>query len=228
MSRKLKLLADQLRVSIMERNRLLAMQVETVQDDEDEMRHSLRTLHQGIKSLDGNGTAYTADALQDDIGFLKKEYKELYDLYGEQDPELQGFPTQELSYTDDPEYARQILLPERLRKSVRFSDSVADQNINNGEVLQMQTQIMREQDSSLDNLSVSISRQRELSAQIGNELDEHGELLDTVSSMADRSTNKLEQAKHRLTSFSRKARENGHLFSIIILIIILFLLLSIG
>lgn len=226
MSRKLKLLAEQLRVSIMERNRLVAMQIEPVQDDEDEMRHSLRTLHHGMKSLDSNGTAYTSDALQDDIAFLKKEYRDLSALYGTDDLDFSEFPPREMPYSDDPDYSRQILLPERLRKSVRFSDTLTDTKIDNGELLQMQSQVMREQDSSLDNLSISIGRQRELSTQIGNELDEHGELLDNVGRMVDRSANRLDEAKNRLTTFSKKAKEHSHLLTIIILIFVLTLLLS--
>ena len=68
---------------------------------------------------------------------------------------------------------------------------------------------MVEQDDSLDRLSESIGRQRELSIQIGDELDSQGELLDDVDGMVDRSRSRLDGAKRRLNRFSRKAKDNG-------------------
>lgn len=232
MATRLRLLADQLKISIQERNRLLALEIEPSADDEDEIRHSLQTLIQGIQSLDGNGTEYRSDALQDEIVHLKTQYRELRALYGLEDgpPEQASWrdeqPRVPSPYRDQPEELPEELIPERMRKSVRFTDALIDSGASNGELLQMQTQRMREQDSSLDALSESIGRQRELSIQIGDELDEHGELLDNVGSMVDRSSDRLHQARSRLTTFSRKAKENSHLLTIVVLIIILVLLIA--
>lgn len=228
MSGRLRLLAQQLRISITERNRLLAMGVEPVHDDEDEMRHSLGTLRQGIEGLDDNGTAYKSDAIQDDLDFLRTEFRELQVLYGIDQSDLEDIGASiAVPYHDDADYSRRMLLPERLRKSVRFTDSLADSNLDNGDLLQLQSQVMREQDSSLDTLSVSISRQRELSIQIGNELDEQGEILEDVDTMVGRSSTRLDHARNRLTTLSRKAKEHNHLLAIVILVIILILLLGI-
>lgn len=68
---------------------------------------------------------------------------------------------------------------------------------------------MLDQDDSLDRLSESIGRQRELSIQIGDELDSQGELLEDVDGMVDRSRSRLDGARRRLDRFSRKAKDNG-------------------
>jgi hypothetical protein len=68
---------------------------------------------------------------------------------------------------------------------------------------------MLDQDDSLDRLSESIGRQRELSIQIGDELDAHGELLEDVDGMVDRSRSRLDGARRRLDRFSKKAKDNG-------------------
>lgn len=231
MATRLKLLAEQLKISILERNRLIDLRITPSQDDEEEMQHSLNTLYQGIQSLDGNGTEYRSDALQDDISLLKRGYRDLRLLYDNEEPVFDGQTvgishTGTSTLTGDQNDSAALMTPERSRKSVRFTDTLIDSGLSDGDLLQMQTQVMREQDSSLDALSQSIGRQRELSIQIGDELDEHGELLDNVTSMVDHSSQRLDQAKTRLTKFSRKARENSHLMTIVLLIIVLVLLLA--
>ncbi|CCG81242.1 putative SNARE complex subunit [Taphrina deformans PYCC 5710] len=234
MSGKLRLLSEQLKISILERNRLLALDIKPTDEDEEELSSSLQTLSSGIKALAGNGTAYRSDAFQDELSFLKQQYRELQGLYKEETPEVEGQTIGIVQsnttepYRDEPDLDREALLPmERSRKSVRFTDTLVDAGLRDRDLLQMQTQIMEEQDNSLEHLSSSIGRQRELSIQIGNELDEHGELLDDMSSRVDRSTSRLDQAKQRLTKFSRKAKGNSHLLTIFVLIIILVLLLAI-
>ena len=68
---------------------------------------------------------------------------------------------------------------------------------------------MLDQDDTLDRLSDSIGRQRELSIQIGDELDSQGELLEDLDGMVDRSRGRLDGARRRLDRFSKKAKDNG-------------------
>ena len=77
------------------------------------------------------------------------------------------------------------------------------------EILSQQQQLMLDQDDSLDRLSESIGRQRELSIQIGDELDSQGELLEDVDGIVDRSRGRLDGARRRLDRFSKKAKDNG-------------------
>lgn len=86
---------------------------------------------------------------------------------------------------------------------------------------------MEEQDSQLDELGMSIGRQRELSMQIGDELDGQVMLLDEVEEGVDRHEAQFRRARGRLDRFSRKARENWSLTVIVVLIIVLVLLIVI-
>jgi len=135
--------------------------------------------------------------------------------------------------------------PGSLRKSVRFSENLVDtQELDNTQVLQLHRRIMDEQDDSLDRLSESISRQRELSIQIGDELDSHVQLLDEVDDLVDRHQTRLDGAGQRLRSIAKQAKEHGKnlpkatptihanyskgsLVVIIVLIVVLILLIAI-
>lgn len=100
--------------------------------------------------------------------------------------------------------------PGSLRKSVRFSENLVDtQELDNTQVLQLHRRIIDEQDDSLDRLSESISRQRELSIQIGDELDSHVQLLDEVDDLVDRHQTRLNGAGQQLKSVARQAKEHG-------------------
>lgn len=234
MSGRLKLLSEQLKIAILERNRLTALDIQPTEEDEEELKQSLKTLYKGIQALDGNGTEYRSDAFQDDIAFLRSEYRALKTLYKDETLDFEGQTVgiehiiDPQSYRDDPTISRDSLLPiDRSRKSVRFTDTLIDSDVSNSDLLQMQSQIMQDQDSSLDTLSVSIGRQRELSMQISTELDEHGELIDDVTSSVDRSSGRLDQAKHRLTAFSKQVKGQSHLLTIFILIVVLVLLIAV-
>ena len=87
--------------------------------------------------------------------------------------------------------------------------------------------MIREQDDQLDQLGASIGRQRELSMQIGDELDGQVVLLDDVEEGVDRHAAQFRRARGRLDRISRKARENWSLTVIVVLIIVLVLLIVI-
>ncbi|KAK6352771.1 hypothetical protein TWF696_004773 [Orbilia brochopaga] len=112
-------------------------------------------------------------------------------------------------------------------KQVRFSDSLVDtEDMSNTQMLTLHQRIMDEQDDTLDRLSHSIGRQRELSIQIGDELDSQGELLDDLDEGVDRASRRMTGARKRLDTFARKARDNGSLITIAVLIIVLILLIA--
>jgi syntaxin 8 len=100
----------------------------------------------------------------------------------------------------------------RSNKTVRFRDSLVDtEEMENQQVLQLHERVMEEQDESLDRLSQSIHSQRELSIQIGDELDDHVRLLDGVDELVDRHQSRLEGAKKRLNHIARTAKDHGML-----------------
>ena len=72
---------------------------------------------------------------------------------------------------------------------------------------------MDEQDVRLDNLSRSISRQRDISLQIGDELDVHTGLLDGLDHDLDNTDSRLRAARRGLERFAKGAKANGMVIS---------------
>lgn len=87
--------------------------------------------------------------------------------------------------------------------------------------------MIEQQDEQLDRLGESIGRQRELSIQIGDELEGHVMLLDEVDESVDRHQSQLDRAGKRLQRVGRRARENWSMTLIVVLIVILVLLIII-
>lgn len=124
---------------------------------------------------------------------------------------------------DDPNRAQ--LFP--YRDDPSDDDPPSQDHLSNQQIHEYHSQVIREQDDQLDRLGESIGRQRELSMQIGEELDGQVLLLDDVEEGVDRHAAQFVRARGRLDRFSRKARENWSLSIIVVLIIILVLLIVI-
>ncbi|KAL7624486.1 hypothetical protein AAE478_006051 [Parahypoxylon ruwenzoriense] len=88
-------------------------------------------------------------------------------------------------------------------------------------------QILDQQDAQLDVLGASIARQRELSMQIGDELDEHVAMLDDVDAVVDRHQGRLDRARRQVGRITRAVGESKQMIAIIVLIIVLVLLIAI-
>ena len=97
--------------------------------------------------------------------------------------------------------------------------------LDNQQIHTYHAQVMREQDAQLDRLGESIGRQRELSMQIGDELDGQVLLLDEVEEGVDRHQGQFRRARGRLERVGRKARDNWSLTAIVVLIMVLMLLI---
>ncbi|KAI0635146.1 hypothetical protein C8Q77DRAFT_1193030 [Trametes polyzona] len=93
------------------------------------------------------------------------------------------------------------------------------------EMLLQQRQIMDDQDVHLDELSRSITRQRDLSLQINDELDVHTGLLEGLDHDLDRTDSRLTHARRRLDRVARGAKENGSAVMIGLLILVLLILI---
>lgn len=87
--------------------------------------------------------------------------------------------------------------------------------------------VLREQDEQLDRLGASISRQRELSMQIGDELDGHVALLDDQEALVDRHRSRLDRARRQVGRVARTAGDNKQMVAIVVLIVVLVLLIAI-
>ncbi|KAL2753654.1 hypothetical protein ACRALDRAFT_1082843 [Sodiomyces alcalophilus JCM 7366] len=99
--------------------------------------------------------------------------------------------------------------------------------MDNQQVHAYHARVLQDQDDHLDRLGESIGRQRELSMQIGDELDAHVAMLDDVEAATDRHQGRLDRARRSLGRFARASSESKQMVAIIVLIIVLVLLIAI-
>jgi syntaxin 8 len=251
------LLADHLKLSLLERQRALSLNLNLDSTKQDgHIRRSLSQFHDGIEQLEqrqrelGNQPTPSTD-----LPRLRKQYADLYaQFYGSAPPSAAITTSNDPALTDNLVAAPST--PGR-NKSVRFRDDPDDDSedaearanraalfsdperyrdepegpdqsaLDNQQIHTYHKQVLREQDNQLDVLGQSIGRQRTLGIQMGNELDEQVELLDDVERGVDRHIETLGGAQQRLKTISRKAKDNWNWLTIAILIIILLLLLII-
>ncbi|KAK2672025.1 Target SNARE coiled-coil homology domain [Fusarium oxysporum f. sp. vasinfectum] len=205
------LLADHIKLSLLERQRAKNLNLEG-------------------DSQDGH-ISRSFDQFRDGLANLRDEEQRLT-FAGETDtqhPHLQSRESQRL-------FASATLLLHRPPSSLAVtamipSDSAGyrdeAQGMDNQQIHQYHAQILEQQDEQLDRLGESIGRQRELSMQIGDELDSHVAMLDEVEAVTDRHQSRLDRASRMLGKVARGASENKQMTTIVVLIIILVLLIAI-
>ncbi|KAL2132395.1 hypothetical protein VTI74DRAFT_3872 [Chaetomium olivicolor] len=123
-------------------------------------------------------------------------------------------------YRDDPSISDD--------DSAGYRDHIASSNLTNAQIHAYHQDILDAQDAQLDALGESIARQRELSLQIGDELDSQVLMLDESERAADRQANALTRARRQVGRIARGAANSGEgrqMGAIVLLIIILVLLI---
>ena len=108
-----------------------------------------------------------------------------------------------------------------------YRDHIAAQDLTNDQIHAYHDRILSDQDAQLDALGASIARQRELSMQIGDELDEQVMMLDESERAADRQLGTLARARRQVANVARSAGSGseGRQMGVIILLIIVLVLL---
>jgi hypothetical protein len=66
-----------------------------------------------------------------------------------------------------------------------------------------------DQDRNLDMLSEAVGRQRELGLLIGDELEQHVQLIEDTDEMVDRTDTRLRHAQKRLNYVGRRVKDNS-------------------
>lgn len=108
----------------------------------------------------------------------------------------------------------------------RDRDRLEAQGLDNVQVHEYHQQVMEEQDAHLDALGASLGRQRELSMQIGDELDTQVLMLDESERVVDRHQGRLDRARRQLGRVARTAGESKQMVAIVVLIVVLVLLIA--
>lgn len=241
---QLYLLADHIKLSLLERQRAISLNLSPNSQD-GEISRSLEALRDGADKLDN------AEA-----PILREQYQELCRQFTGTAPEATSTLTQpnDPSLTNDFTTAQKLspsrntLGARKTSKAVRFSDDPLEDDtanrtalmpyrdepddappdhnaLDNQQIHDYHRQVIRDQDEQLEYLSVSVRRQGELSIQIGDELDEQNGMLGETEEYVDRHQTQLDRAKKRLDGIVKKGKEGGSWTVIAILTIILVLLL---
>ncbi|KAH6614949.1 hypothetical protein C7974DRAFT_56528 [Boeremia exigua] len=250
------LLADHVKLSLLERQRAVSLGLPAHAQDSQTAR-SLEQLRSGIDALESQVADTADESITSQLPRLRTQLAELSAQFASAASASTAAPA--LAQPNDPalsdDFAAAAARPRHAAKSVRFRDSDdpsadADRSalfnqpyrddpshdpdaapdhshLDNQQIHEYHSQVLRDQDDQLDTLSASIGRQRELSMQIGDELDGQVMLLDEVEEGVDRHDAQFRRARGRLDRFSRKARENWSLTVIIALIVILVLVIII-
>ncbi|KAI1428418.1 v-SNARE [Xylaria sp. FL1777] len=270
------LLADHIKLSLLERQRAQSLDIGSDSNDGhisrslDQFKDGLAALESELKRLQEAGDEDGALEISDSLPGLQKQYGDLTSqFHGFSSPST----TDTLTHANDPslnpdfEHATQkpaasnsSLRPKNARttsKTVRFSDNPSSDatspdleaqlfgsryrdnpddtmgyrdetnEMNNVQIHQYHQRVLEQQDEQLDRLGASIARQRELSMQIGDELDDQVAMLDDVDGAVDRHQGRLDRAKRQVSRITRAAGESKQMIAIIVLIIILVLLIAI-
>ncbi|KJZ72040.1 hypothetical protein HIM_08601 [Hirsutella minnesotensis 3608] len=253
------LLADHIKLSLLERQRAKSLNLDSDTHDGnisrslDQFRSGIASLQQERNRLEEANDHSAAQALDNESSTLQKQLDDLTaQFHGFSSPSTDATLNHANSddLADDFAHAASTS-PQQKPKTVRFTDTPSspsdrlfqpyrdhptddstgyrDQaaNMDNQQLHQYHSQILNEQDEQLDRLGESIGRQRELSMQIGDELDSHVAMLDEVEAVTDRHQGRLDRASRTLGKVARGAGENKQMTAIVVLIIILVLLIAI-
>ncbi|KAH7027078.1 hypothetical protein B0J12DRAFT_684489 [Macrophomina phaseolina] len=253
---QLLLLADHIKLSLLERQRAVSLNLSPNTQD-GQISRSLESLSSGISALDAQLSQNPDESLQDQVSRLRAQYDDLSAQFSTTGANnASGADT--LSSPNDPALSSDFAAAStthpttRVKKAVRFTDASDEDDdaaraalfpyrddpdeeaalpdhsdFSNQQIHEYHRQVIEQQDEQLDRLGESIGRQRELSIQIGDELDSHVMLLDEVDESVDRHQSQLDRAGRRLAKVGRRARENWSMTVIVVLIVILVLLIII-
>jgi len=257
------LLADHIKLSLLERQRAISLNLSPNSQD-GQISRSLEQLRSGIESLESQVVDHEdeyvhskyvqlhrltrARSISSQLPRLRTQLLDLTSQFAPANSPTATTTTQPNDPSLAPDFTAAQKKPRTPSKSVRFTDdgnsdddpnraslfpyrddpssTTPDHtNLDNQQIHAYHSQVIHDQDEQLDQLGLSIGRQRELSMQIGDELEGQVMLLDDVEEGVDRHQAQFQRARGRLDRFSRKAKENWSLTVIVVLIFILVLLI---
>jgi syntaxin 8 len=232
------LLADHIKLSLLERQRAISLNLSPNAQDA-QITRSLGALDSGVAALAAEidtGSDDADPAALQQLEQLRTEHADLsLQLRTQQraapaatPPPLAApaprRPAGGVRFADDP--ARAELFPYRDDPDDEDAREAAEAaGLDNQGIHEYHRTVLARQDDQLGELGQSIGRQRELTIAIGDELDEHVLMLDEVDGAVDRHQTRLDSATRRLGNVVKKAKENWSITTIFSLILILILLI---
>eukprot|EP01012_Entosiphon_sulcatum_P022677 TRINITY_DN2764_c0_g1_i1.p1 TRINITY_DN2764_c0_g1~~TRINITY_DN2764_c0_g1_i1.p1 ORF type:complete len:229 (-),score=60.97 TRINITY_DN2764_c0_g1_i1:73-759(-) len=105
------------------------------------------------------------------------------------------------------------------KRGVAAQETQETKDRDNDEVVLRQRQILEDQDKDLDSLHETVLRTKQIGKMIGNELDEHSRLLDTLDDEVEDVTTLLQHERRRLDKLVEKTKSKTGFCIICFLII---------
>lgn len=113
---------------------------------------------------------------------------------------------------------------EKYRNWKPENESSETRGMDNGEILAYQNRVMEQQDQSVDKLISSLNRVKDISKNIGDELDEHTVLLNDLNHETIKVKSNIDRQNRRISSVTKKAGIAIFLIVILILFIIFIII----
>ena len=231
------LLADHIKLSLLERQRAISLNLSPNAQDA-QISRSLDALESGVSALAAQldeGDPGGDPAARQQLDQLRAQHDDLSLQFRAQRPRAPATPAPlaapaprrpagGVRFADDP--ARAELFPYRDDPDGEDAREAAEANeLDNAQIHEYPRSVLARQDDQLGELGQSIGRQRELSIAIGDELDDQVLILDEVDGAVARHQTRLDSAVRRLGTVVKKAKENWSITTIFVLIVILILLI---
>jgi syntaxin 8 len=238
------LLADHIKLSLLERQRAKNLNLEGDSQDGhisrsfDQFRDGLTSLREEEQRLTEAGDATAASSLTESISSLQKQLDDLT-------AQFRGHPSSSTTETlnhpnseelaEDFEHAASTSPTSRKPKTVRFSDtppSPSTELFGRYRDDPDDSAGYRDEAQGMDNQQLHqyhaqiLEQQDEQLDRLG-EFDSHVAMLDDVEAVTDRHQSRLDRASRMLGKVARGAGENKQMTTIVVLIIILVLLIAI-
>ncbi|XP_029917506.1 syntaxin-8 [Myripristis murdjan] len=100
-----------------------------------------------------------------------------------------------------------------------INESEETKGLSFGEIKQQQQRIIEAQDAGLDALAEVISRQKTMGQEIGNELDQHNEIIDDLAHLVDKTDDRIRNETRRVKLVETKSASCGMMVVIVLLLI---------
>ncbi|EJD37666.1 hypothetical protein AURDEDRAFT_116745 [Auricularia subglabra TFB-10046 SS5] len=201
---------------LLERQRLEALGQAPPPSTTSQITRNLGQLRAGVLEMEQAGSAGDAARV------LREQYERMRAMLGPDGESIESLKPL-APPSPPPKVEQEPVLPTRVYEPYRDDDEEPEVDVN--AVLGQQQQHMAEQDTQLEQLGHSIRRQRDISIQIGDELDVHSGLLEQLDADVDGTERRMSGAQRRLDRVAEGARRNGSTIAIAGLIFVLLVLI---
>ncbi|KAG4304052.1 hypothetical protein PORY_002575 [Pneumocystis oryctolagi] len=209
--------------SILERNKLKSLNLETSLEDEQQIHKTMKSIKEGIHDFEKKQCDFEKKTNISTNILKQREYIliKLQDYYRRLEEMLESGSTDDYEFMMDlvkeqKEFELENDFSEISNLKKTDSNNICIDNFQKNQILKTQKQIMKEQDLSLNNLYNSVSVQKKLTIQMESELELHNEFLEEMEVLVDKSQRKLEESGRKIEQFTKYTKKKYNTLWIIL------------